>query len=122
MCWTREARPLASEPALEGLRGLLRRVLRQALRRISFRKSGGSLGGFLNETGDRVGKTGTVLLPVGETFLIDLEADGLTGSHRVVVADAFDEAAVTAAAAVADVDGVERTLLGATAGETNDNH
>ena len=87
---------------------------------LSVRKLGGSLG-FLHETGNRFGELGALALPVGQTFLVDVETDGLTGSHRVVVADAFDEAAVAAAAAVADVDAVERTLLGATAGETNDN-
>ena len=61
-------------------------------------------------------------LPESEAFGVDRKADGLAGSHRVIVADAFDEAAVTTAARVANVDGVEGTLLRAAAGETNDDH
>ena len=64
------------------------------------RESGGGLLEFLHETGDRVGELGALTLPVGETFRANGETDGLTRSHRVVVADAFDETAVATAAAV----------------------
>ena len=42
---------------------------------LSVRKLGGSLG-FLHETGNRFGELGALALPVGQTFLVDVETDG----------------------------------------------
>ena len=74
---------------------------------------------FLDEAGDRVAQLSAVLLPIGDAVHVEDEAFGLAGGHRVVEADAFNEAAVAAGAGVANVNVEEGALLGAAAGKSN---
>ena len=53
---------------------------------------------------------------------VELDALFVAGGDRVVETDALDVAAVAGAAAVGDDDVVERTLLGAAAGQSNLDH
>src|SRR6266700_1628263 len=80
------------------------------------------LGRLLHQTGHGGGQLGAILLPVGYAFGIDDQALFTGSGHRVVEADALDEAAVAAIAGIGSDDVVEGALLGAAAGKTNHNH
>src|ERR1700690_4344784 len=84
----------------------------------------GRLGGGrpFPEAGDRIGQLRTLVLPVLDT--IEREAQRLFAfvGDRIVEADALDETAVAAIARVGDNDVEKRTLLGAPAGKSDDDH
>src|SRR5690606_21424840 len=86
------------------------------------RRSGSSLGGLLDQTGNGRRQLGAVLLPVGQALGVDHQAFFGARSDRVVVADTLDEAAITTIAGIGDNHVEERALFGATTGKANDDH
>src|SRR5690606_14979417 len=85
-------------------------------------RNGLGLGRFLDQVADLFGRLGAVLDPMVNTGQVQL--DTLLGAlgDRVVETDALDVAAVTGATDVGHDDVVERTLLGAAAGQSNLDH
>src|SRR5207249_2666032 len=79
-------------------------------------------GGAFHKHRHGVGKLGAALRPVSDAIVGDPEAFFLFGRHRVVEADALNESAIAPIARVRDNNVVERTLLGAAARESDDNH
>jgi hypothetical protein len=65
---------------------------------------------------------GTLGNPVINALGIDLQTDFTATGDRVKETDALNKAAITGIAAVGHDYTVERTLLGTTAGETNNYH
>src|SRR5665213_1077640 len=77
--------------------------------------------GGIEEAHDAVGGLRALLHPGLHLFEIELEALGLVlGHQRIEMAEPLDEAAVARRATVGDDDMIDRPLLGAGAGETND--
>ena len=77
---------------------------------------------MLDQAGNRRGELGAVLLPVGQTINRDTQAFGIAGSNRILEADTLDKTTITTIARVGHDHVVERTLLGAATGKTNNNH
>src|SRR5690606_35647705 len=85
-------------------------------------RSGLRLGRFLVQVADLVAHLGAIGDPLVDSDDVQHDALLATLGHRVVVTDALDVAAVAGAADVGDDDVVERTLLGAAAGQSNLDH
>ncbi len=75
-----------------------------------------------DQLGNSWGQLRANALPVSQTVSSNAEGFCLAGSHWVVEADTFYETAVTTIAGIGSNDVVERTLLGATTGQTNNDH
>src|SRR5690625_3188700 len=86
------------------------------------RTASGRLGSFLDQLADAVGTLSALGLPVFDTSQIHSQTLFLTAGDRVEEAHALNEAAVASSTAVSDSQVVERTLLGATARQTNRYH
>jgi len=81
------------------------------------------LGGvLLDQTGNRRRQLGTILLPVGQAVDGDTQALGIARGNRIVEADALDETTIATIAGIGNDHVVERTLLGAATGKTDNNH
>jgi hypothetical protein len=63
-----------------------------------------------------------MLGPVGDAVKRNTQPDLWAGCHRIVKANALDKVAITARALIGCDDGVEGSLLCATAGKSEDNH
>jgi len=77
---------------------------------------------LLDQTSNSRGKLGTILLPVGQAIHGDAQGFGVTGGNRVVETDTLDETAITTVTGIGNNHVVERALLGATTGKTDNNH
>src|SRR5574343_650928 len=85
--------------------------------------SGSLLGGvLLDQASSGRGQLGAVFQPVGQTIGRDAQCFGVAGCDRVVEADTLDKTAVTTVTGIGHNHVVERTLLGATTGKTDNNH
>src|SRR5690606_32327402 len=74
---------------------------------------------LVEEAQNAVGRLCALCNPMLDAVGVELHAFSVLGQHRVPCANGFDEAAVTRAADVGNDDVVVRTLLGASAGQTN---
>lgn len=74
------------------------------------------------QTGNRLGNLSAGTSPVGNAILSDTEAFGTFFGYRVVEADTLDETTITTATGICNDYVEERTVFGATAGKTNNDH
>ena len=79
-------------------------------------------GVLLDQTGNRRGQLGTILLPVGQSIDGDAQALGIAGGNRIVKADTLDETTIATITGIGHDHVVERALLGAATGKTDNNH
>src|SRR6201996_7677177 len=86
------------------------------------RGADGLLGGWVEQARDGGRGLRADALPVRDAIEHDAQRLFLARGHRVVEADALQVATVAAFARVGDHDVVERALLGAAAGKSNDDH
>ncbi len=77
---------------------------------------------LLDQTGNRRGKLGAVLLPVSQTVNRDAQGFGITGGNRIVKADTLNETTIATITGIGNNHVVEGALLGTTTGKTDNNH
>jgi hypothetical protein len=77
---------------------------------------------LLDQASDGRGQLGAILLPIVQTIHGDAQAFSVTGSNRVVEADTLNETTVTTITGIGNNHVVERALLGAATGKTDNNH
>src|SRR5690242_20065520 len=89
-------------------------------------RSGGGLPllrrGALHEHRNRIGQFGALTGPIRDAIVRNPKAFFLLGRHRVIEADALDEPPVAPIARIRDHNVIERTLFGAAARQSDDDH
>ena len=86
---------------------------------LGLRSSGSGTTGTLHERFRGIGWLGAELDPMVNAFDVDDERDGLTAGARVIVAEDFDEATVTADALFGNDEAIGRLVFGTEALEAD---